>query len=459
MRRILTSIRFQLVFVLLVFILVTFFTISSNVTEFLRQNEIASEAKRLSVVAKQIRDRFEKMYTAEALLRRYDFIPASQKELNINIFLKPAFDNYFGAVSTAYPDVEAGYYIPIFKDPIKTSSSQNNLVKKIIVVESIPSQFGGGYIFTAIPYSTFEESISHTIQSINRIVFYLAITTLSITLLITSFFSLRILQIRRGLKNLEKNLDFRFPNYGGEIGDIAVSINSMAENLRRNLEEMKRAEALQTLGLFTTGIVHEVRNPLTSIKGFASILSQKLQGKDEERFVTPILTETERLQHIVDDLLKYGRPSPLSLSSFNLKPFFAHIIELVKQYDSNKKVEFILDCPDTTIVADERKFEEMFLNLLINAIQAIESSGVIKIKCSGDKMFHRFEVQDNGVGMDKETLDKIFVPFFTTKDRGTGLGLAIVHRIVEEHGGEIFVESERGRGTTFRVVIPKRELK
>jgi len=106
----------------------------------------------------------------------------------------------------------------------------------------------------------------------------------------------------------------------------------MAENLKRNIEEMKKAEALKSLGLFTAGIVHEIRNPLTSIKGFASILLQKLQGRDEERHVMPILTESERLQRIADDLLKYGKPAPLSFSKFNLKLFFEHIIEMGKQY-------------------------------------------------------------------------------------------------------------------------------
>jgi signal transduction histidine kinase len=460
MKRFFTSIRFQLIVVLIVFIIFTFFTISSSISQYLEQNEISSEAKRLTLISKQIEERFEKMYTAEAFSRRYDFITEKERSLYINLFLKPAFDGYFSTITTGFTDVEIGYYIPIFKDSLNVVSSKGNLVKKIIVMVSIPQKYGGGYVFAAIPRSAVNENVSKVIYSINRIIFYLALITMLIVLAITSFFSYRILQIRKGLKNLEKSLDFRFPNYGGEIGDIAISINTMAENLKRNLEEMQRTEALKSLGLFTAGIVHEVRNPLTSIKGFANILSQKLQGKDEERYVQPILTEAERLGRIVDDLLKYGKPSPLSPVKFNLKPFFNHIIDLAKQYDTKKNIKFELICPDLTIVADERKLEELFLNLVINAVQAIDKEeGIIRIECSEEGNNIKIIVQDNGAGMDKETLRNIFVPFYTTKEHGTGLGLAIVHRVVEEHGGQIFVESEKGKGTKFVILLPKRETK
>ncbi|MGB9832639.1 MAG: ATP-binding protein [Caldisericum exile] len=460
MKRIFTSIRFQLIFVLVVFIIFTFFTISSSISQYLEQNEIESETKRLTIISRQIEERFEKMYTAESLLRGYDNITAKERNLYINVFLKPAFDNYFSMISSAYSDVEVGYYIPIFNNPISVHSSKGNLIKKVVVMVAIPEKYGGGYIFSAVPQSNIKDNIRNIIYSINRIIFYLALITMIIVLIITSFFSLRILQIRKGLKNLERNLDFRFPNYGGEIGDIAASINSMAENLKRNLEEMQKEEALKSLGLFTAGIVHEVRNPLTSIKGFATILSQKLQGKDEERFVRPILTETERLGRIVDDLLKYGRPSPLSLVKFNLKPFFNHILELAKQYDSKKKIKFELKCQDLTIVADERKLEELFLNLVINAVQAIDKEdGLIEIECIDEGRSIRITVQDNGSGMDEDTIKNIFVPFYTTKEHGTGLGLAIVHRIVEEHSGKILVESKVGLGTKFTIILPKRDLK
>jgi len=258
-------------------------------------------------------------------------------------------------------------------------------------------------VFVSVPQETIEMGVSNIVHDINRIVIYPALLTLIVVLLITTFFSLRIMRLRRGLKQLEKNLDFRFPNYSGEIGDIASSINSMAENLKKNIEESQKAENLRMLGLLTVGIVHEVRNPLTAIKGFATMLNQKLQGKEEQKYVLPILNESERLQRIVDDLLKYGRPSPLSLVKFDLRQFFDHIVELAKSYAGDKNINFKINCDNIMIYADERKLEELFLNLVINGIQSIErADGNIEINCKKEGKFVNIEIVDNGIGMDEK---------------------------------------------------------
>ncbi len=459
MKRIFLSIRFQLIFVLLFFITAVFFIISTNISDYLLQNELTNQSSRLNIIVNQIEERYEKFYEAESFLRGYNNISPSLKRVYINVFLKPLIDNYFSTISTVYSNVGLGYYIPVFNEPFHAVNTPKPLMKNLIIVSEIPDSFGGGYIFAAIPYERITSNVKGIVLKINRLVFYLAFITVIIVLLITSFFNIRILSLRRGLKKLETDLDFKFPKYGGEIGDIADSINSMALSLKKNIEEIKRTEALKSLGLFTAGIVHEIRNPLTSIKGFASILAQKLQGKDEERYVMPIITESERLQRIADDLLKYGRPSPLSFSKFNLKPFFTHIVEVAKHYDEKKNIEFKLNCSDIFLVADARKLEELFLNLVINGVQAIDKEvGYVEINCLEEKNHVRIEIIDNGSGIDEKNLKDIFVPFFTTKSSGTGLGLAIAYRIVEEHGGEIFVESKVGVGTKFTVVLPKREL-
>ncbi|MEF3245544.1 MAG: hypothetical protein K6343_06180 [Caldisericaceae bacterium] len=458
MKRFFLSIRFQLIFVLLFFITTVFFIISTNISDYLLQNELANQSSRINIIVSQVEERYEKFYEAESFLRGYNSISPSLKRVYINVFLKPLVDNYFSTISTVYSNVGLGYYIPVFDEPFHAVNTPKPLTKNLIIVSAIPDSFGGGYIFAAVPYERINSNVKGIVLKINRLVFYLAFITVIIVLLITSFFNIRILSLRRGLKKLETDLDFKFPKYGGEIGDIADSINSMALSLKRNIEEIKRTEALKSLGLFTAGIVHEIRNPLTSIKGFASILSQKLKGKDEERYVITIINESERLQRIADDLLKYGRPSPLSFSKFNLKPFFTHIVEVAKHYDEKKNIEFKLNCSDIFLVADARKLEELFLNLVINAVQAIDKNlGYVEINCLEEKNHVRIEIIDNGSGIDEKNLKDIFVPFFTTKSSGTGLGLAIAYRIIEEHGGEIFVESKVGIGTKFTVVLPKRE--
>jgi signal transduction histidine kinase len=265
---------------------------------------------------------------------------------------------------------------------------------------------------------------------------------------------MKIIKIRKGLKLLENNLDFRFQKSGGEIGDIASSINIMAEHLKKNVEEMQKTESLKSLGMFTVGVVHEVRNPLTSIKGFAQILRKKLQGKEEEKYIKPILSETERLTGVVNDLLRFGRPSQLERIDFNLSLFFDHIIEMGKQYAAKTQIAFVKNCDDIIINGDEKKLEELFLNLVINSIQAMDGKGELSIIARKDSDSVITEIKDTGLGMDEEEIKNLFVPFYTTKAEGTGLGLAIAYKVAAQHGGKIEVESKKGEGTTFRIILP-----
>jgi len=205
MKRLLSSIRFQLIFVLLVFIMFTFFLISSNITSYLRESEIKSEAKQLNLIANQVADKFGKMYIAQL-----NAAPQSQEELYINLFLKKAFNDYITDISTAFPDVEMGYYLPVFKDPLLVINENGALLKKVIVVSEVPKEYGGGYVFVSVPQETIDMGVSNVVLDINRIVIYPAILTLIVVLLITTFFSLRIMRLRRGLKQLEKILTLGF---------------------------------------------------------------------------------------------------------------------------------------------------------------------------------------------------------------------------------------------------------
>lgn len=459
MKRFLQSIRFQLTAVLLVFVVLNVSFITSIVMRNVESNTLDIETKRLSVIASQVSERFNKMYSAEYISRNLASMKISEQNLYITLFLKPVFQDYFTTFTTSFPDLEFGYYIPfIDSNVVYNGNSTYDLDKKITVVSTIRTlDDREGYVFVDEPYTTVLKPVKQMQENINRVTLYSIIALAVAVFLIISFFTYKIILIRRGLKKLESNLDFKFPNYGGEIGDIAVSVNSMAENLKKSINEMKRTESLRNLGMFTAGVVHEVRNPLTSIKGFSQILLKKLQGKEEERYIKPILTESERLENIVNDLLKYGKPTELQKTHVNLRPFFEHIIEVAKQYDSDKKIKFELSCPDFEINADEKKLEELFLNLFINGIQAMSKEGTISLNCeqSGDMVC--IKVSDTGTGLDEEEIKNIFVPFYTTKAEGTGLGLAIVDRVVNEHGGRVEISSKKGEGTTFAVYLPRGE--
>jgi signal transduction histidine kinase len=457
MKRFFQSIRFQLTIVLVLFVILNTVFITSIVLSNVQKGFFDIETKRITIVANQLAERYDKMYFAESIARNYANLTPEQQNVLIKTFLKPAFEDYYNNFIKNFPELEFGYYIPALDSSIvfSNSSPQYRFDKKLSVVTNINTGNSNGYVFVDEPYSVILSPLDKIRGDINRIIVYSALIAILLVLIITSIFTMKIIKIRKGLKLLENNLDFRFQKSGGEIGDIASSINTMAEHLKKNVEEMQKTESLKSLGMFTVGVVHEVRNPLTSIKGFAQILQKKLQGKEEEKYIKPILSETERLSKVVDDLLRFGRPSQLERVNFNLNLFFDHIVEMGKQYASNTQIVFAKDCEDIVINGDEKKLEELFLNLIINGIQAMDGKGQLSIVARKDGESVVVEIMDTGLGMDDDEIKNLFVPFYTTKAEGTGLGLAIAYRVAAQHNGKIEVESKKGKGTTFRVILPR----
>jgi len=461
MKRFFQSIRFQLTTILVIFVLVSMAFVTSTVVRSVKNEIFDLETKRLDIAANQLVERYQKMY--EGVAWQYDFghLTIDEQKLYITKFLKPLFEDYFKEYKQNFPELEFGYYIPpIDTEIVYSDIAQYKLDKKLTVIKSVTTKkMAGGYVFVDEPYPIIMKPVDEIREEANRVTVYSAILSAIFILIVTSLFVGKIVRIKKGLRVLERDLDFRFPRFAGEIGDIAYSINSMAKSLKENIEESQRNESLRTLGMFTAGVVHEVRNPLTSIKGFAQILEKKLQGREEEKYVKPILRETYRLSKIVQDLLSYGKPAPLKKVKLNISVFFDEIISLGKQFADGKEVEFVNKCKDGAIEADEKKCKELFLNLIINAIQSIKEKGKLTIECKREVGFLEIAVSDTGVGMGKDQLEHIFVPFYTTKAEGTGLGLAIAYRVVKEHRGRIRVESGKDKGTTFYVYLPVGEMK
>ncbi len=456
MKRFFQSMRFQLTTTLVLFVVLTMVFVSSVVISSVKNEIFSVETKRIETVADQITDKYQKLYEGNALQFDFGHISVEKQRMYLKKFQQPPFDDYIKSLKKNFPELEIGYYIPPINDKtVYLSDPKYKLDKKLTIIKPIYTpKMEKGYIFVDEPYPIIMKPVDEIKQESNRVTVYSALFAALFVLIVTSVFTFKIVKIEKGLKILETDLDYRLPHYSGEIGDIAVSINNMAESLKRNIEESQRNEALRTLGMFTAGVVHEVRNPLTSIKGFAQILQKKLEGKPEEKYVEPILHETERLSRIVKDLLNYGKPTPLRKTEIHIPSFFERIIALGKQFSDNGDIKFEADCEDVTINADEKKCEELFLNLIINSVQSMEGKGKITIVCRKEDEFVKISVSDTGSGMDKDQLEHIFVPFYTTKAEGTGLGLAIVYRVVKEHGGRIEVESKKGKGTTFHVYLP-----
>ncbi|MEI6309581.1 MAG: ATP-binding protein [bacterium] len=226
---------------------------------------------------------------------------------------------------------------------------------------------------------------------------------------------------------------------------------------KRKLEELlRRADRLAALGLFTTGIAHEVRNPLAAVKGYAQLLlSRKLLREQGEKYAEVIVAETERLDQLLSQLLTFARPSPPQMVRLELRRTLENTLALVEPRAREQGVAVVRQIqPTPAVLVDENQVQQVFWNLLLNAIQAMPQGGTLTVALRREKDEALAIVMDTGTGIPVELQDKVFDPFFTTKDRGSGLGLAISYRIVETLGGRIEFASEPGQGTVFTVRLP-----
>jgi two-component system sensor histidine kinase HydH len=227
--------------------------------------------------------------------------------------------------------------------------------------------------------------------------------------------------------------------------------------LRRLQEQVRRNERLSALGNLAAGVAHEIRNPLSSIKGFATYLAGKVQGQDREA-AHSMVQETDRLNRVVSELLEFARPGELKLRDEDLGRVVERALRLARADIAAKGivVEFTHDGTLPPIPLDPERMTQALLNLILNAVQAMNQDGTLHISTVRDQAegLVSLRIEDTGHGMPSEVVRDIFNPYFTTKSSGTGLGLAIVHRIVEGHGAAIKVVSTVGQGTAFTIELP-----
>ena len=257
-----------------------------------------------------------------------------------------------------------------------------------------------------------------------------------------------------------------FAKRNDEIGDLGRNFNHMVEQLRESREEierlhrtqMSRAEHFATLGEMATGLAHEIRNPLAGIAGVIEIIGRDLPTTSPARAVVKdVRQEIARINHIVTDLLHTARPHPPKVGKSDLNTTVEHAVMLGRQQALARSIEITLhkDPSLPEVEHDSDQIHQVLLNLLLNALQAIDKNGKVTVTVEARGKNAIVEVVDNGRGIPPEALPNIFRPFYTTKGDGTGLGLSLARRIVEDHHGRIDVTSTVGKGTTFAVVLPQ----
>ncbi len=238
---------------------------------------------------------------------------------------------------------------------------------------------------------------------------------------------------------------------------MATSRALMYQEVKDKERELMRSEKLAALGELSAGIAHEIRNPLGVISGSAQTLGRITDEQTREELIQFIIEETERLNNLLRDFLDFARPREPNLTACDLRKLADHSLELVasKAADCGVKIEkeYAPDLP--LIVVDPGQIEQIFVNLELNAIEAMPQGGTLKISIKkSDSKRIAIKISDAGCGIPAQIRSRIYDPFFTTKEAGTGLGLSVVHRIVENHGGEIFLSTVEGKGTTFTVTLP-----
>jgi hypothetical protein len=278
-----------------------------------------------------------------------------------------------------------------------------------------------------------------------------------------------LIELQEKIERLSKgdlNASVSFADHRDEIGDLGRNFNEMVRQLRESREEiqrlyrtqMSRAEHLATLGELAAGLAHEIKNPLAGIAGVIEIIGRDLPANSPAREVLKeVQHEVLHIKRILAELLDYARPRLPDVRPSDLNETIEHAVALGRQQALSRPVEITFTRSNglPPIEHDSAQVQQVLLNLLLNALQAIDGPGSVRVAAEGRDGFAVVTVSDTGRGIAPEQLPNIFRPFFTTKgSSGTGLGLSLARRIVENHGGKIEVASTLGRGTQFQVWLP-----
>ena len=265
------------------------------------------------------------------------------------------------------------------------------------------------------------------------------------------------------------NLEVEVPVKGPEeVSALSKTFNEMLTVLRRSQEleeELQRAERSAVIGRLASGIAHEIRNPLNFINLSIDHLRETFAPANEtqkaqyKHILTTIKDELARLNQLVTDFLSYGRPAKLKLRELDARNLIQEVRDLVITKADEQGVKINIDSNgfgDTKLIADAEQLKTCFSNLMINAVQAMPGGGELDINLMPNGERIEIEFTDTGIGILPEALEQIFEPYYSTKETGIGLGLPLTKKIIEEHGGQIEVESEVGIGTSFIVTLPRK---
>ena len=407
--------------------------------------------------------------------------------------LNEALRKYTDEIADAYPGIGVGYYSKkldaiitygpssIYGHTVGRSISQDHQGRWVMesgeervqegslvrgrIMNAMHPVVRNGQIIGYIWANELTEDIQAQVGEMKQSIYIASVIGLLVGLfgvaLIVDNLSAGINMIKKGVLHLQDDLDYRLPKLPAELGEISGAINRLGNELsvKRALEaKVQRAERLAAVGEMAAGLAHEVRNPLMSIRGFAQLLQEEQISRSQKEYLEIIVRETERMNSLIEQLLYYARPVVNRIDKVDINPVVENVRKLIESQLKAKNIQIVTrlkkDLPQVSCDAEQLK--QVLLNIVINAIQSIDSNGRIRISSDFKTESQQVEVrvEDNGQGIPVEHRERIFDPFFTTKEQGTGLGLSVAFRLMETWGGTIHVESVLGEGSSFVLGFP-----
>ncbi|MFZ5968464.1 MAG: ATP-binding protein [Bacillota bacterium] len=222
--------------------------------------------------------------------------------------------------------------------------------------------------------------------------------------------------------------------------------------------QMRRVDKLSAVGELASGIAHEIRNPLGIIKTISQTINKEVDDQEIKEGLDIIESEIDRANRVIQELLDFAKPSVFNKKLQSIHDIMENVLRITNKYaQQNKVILHYVKQQDDLLFVDSDKLKQAFVNIILNSIQAMPNGGNLHIEAAAEENWVKISFIDEGKGIEKEKLEKIFEPFYTTKEKGTGLGLAITHRIIEDHKGYMDVESKAGIGTKIDILLPKHQ--
>lgn len=491
------SLRFQITLIVAAFLLIPVLVILYDILFASKEDEVLfwSNKERLAIVTQNLVREIDGSINGSSM---------DMKKLGIEektVFLQRIFKETTGAIAETNPGVRLGLYIPeneeIFVQGYLhnyrnySQDEEKEREKRILnearagivavlgskeplakltstfddqVFENLSPVFSNGHLVAVV----WADERMHPIfaQSRNFRVFMRYVTLLGLTfgafgaLIVIHNLASGVGRIKNGLSGLEKDIHNLLPNMPGEMGQMARAINKMALALaeKEKLEaELHRSERLAALGRLVTGVAHELRNPIGVIKATVQVMEKEFEmipGISD--YSTVVKEQVNRQNRVIQELLDFGRPSTPIIQNVSVNTLIQAVLTFTEPLLRQHKIKLVKELNEglPQVEVDGERIKQVFVNLILNAVQAMPDGGRLTLVTSTDSWKVMVRFIDTGEGIAEEDLPSIFDPFYTTKDGGTGLGLSISHQIIKVHGGTIDASSIKSQGTTFTVNLP-----